>query len=491
LERGVIVGQGAAVRSFFQRFPYQWVVATTFVLGLFMDILDLTIVNVSLVQIAEQFGASTSSIAWVVLGYSLSLAIWVPVSGWIGDRFGLRRTFLFALTLFVVGSALCGEAQSIEQLVGFRLLQGVGGGMLTPVGTALLFRAFPPAERARASAILAIPTVIAPATGPVFGGLLTDTVGWRWNFRINVPIGIIALVIGIFGLRSDEPSEPRPFDATGFALIVLGFPSLVFCLEQGTERGWTSPVIIATGVVAAVSLALMVWWARRTTTPMLDLGLFRERLFRTTNIVNFSATMSFLGVVFILPLFLQRIAGYTAFQAGLATFPQALGAIVSNRLVARLYPKVGPRRLMTVGYIGIAVATIPLLFVTSSVDPWAVRTTMFVRGLFLACTFIPLQACFMARISPAETGRASALFSTGRQLASATGVALLSTVLIGAAPGALTPPAIALDRDGYVTAFHWAFVAAIVLTLIAAMLATLIKDSDAAATLSPSRPTSS
>src|SRR4051794_5799061 len=174
--------------------PYKKVVAVAFVLGLFMDILDTTIVNVALPDLAKEFNASTGTIEWVVTGYLLSLALWIPASGWIGDRFGTKKTFVFALSTFTVASALCGLSWSLGSLIAFRVLQGVGGGMLTPVGTAMLFRAYPPIERPRASAMLTSVTVLAPAIGPVLGGVLVEYASWRWIFFVNVPIGIFGII---------------------------------------------------------------------------------------------------------------------------------------------------------------------------------------------------------------------------------------------------------------------------------------------------------
>jgi EmrB/QacA subfamily drug resistance transporter len=474
--------------NWLKKIPYQWLVASVFVMALFMDILDITIVNVSLVAISKEFNVSVPDTTWVVLGYSLSLAVWIPVSGWVGERFGTKRTFLFALAMFAAASFLCGQSQSIKQLIAFRLLQGVGGGMLTPVGTTLLFRAFPPEQRARASTILTIPTVLAPASGPVLGGLLTDGPGWRWVFWVNLPIALIAFIVAAFGLKPDKPAQHRRFDGVGFALSVIGFPSLVFFLERGAEDGWLSGTEIIAFVLAVSALAGLVWWSRKTPQPMLDLGLLKERLFRTTNAVSFVSTMAFLGIVFLLPQFLQRVAGFSATQSGLATFPQAIGVILISRLTGRIYPRVGPRRMLTFAYTGLALMTVPFLFLTVDTNPWFIRAIMFSRGLFLAFTFIPLQAASYARITPEQTGRASAIYSTQRQLGAATGVAILSTILVGALPQAFPRgPMPANLVGGFTSAFHWAFVGAIVLTLAAAGMSLLIRDSDAAATVKQSR----
>src|ERR1700704_6220134 len=206
----------ATARRTTNRVPYKWIVATVFVCGMFIDILDTTIVNVALPDLGREFHASTTSIEWVVLGYLLSLAVWIPASGWVGDRLGTRRVFLFALAMFTLASALCGQANSLRELVAFRVLQGVGGGMLVPVGTAMLFRAFPPIERAKASTVLIIPTVLAPATGPVVGGWLVTDVSWRWIFYVNLPVGLFGFVIGALFLREYREGKAGRFDVPGF-----------------------------------------------------------------------------------------------------------------------------------------------------------------------------------------------------------------------------------------------------------------------------------
>jgi EmrB/QacA subfamily drug resistance transporter len=201
-----------------QRVHYKWIVAAVFVTGMFMDIMDVTIVNVAIPALAKDFNAAESSIEWVVLGYVLSLAVWIPASGWVGDRVGTKKTFLFALFAFTAASALCGQAHTIGELIAFRVLQGVGGGMLTPVGTAMLFRAFPPDERAKASTVLMLPAILAPALGPVVGGWLVTDVSWRWIFYVNLPIGIFGFVFGLLFLKENREPTAGGFDLAGFLL---------------------------------------------------------------------------------------------------------------------------------------------------------------------------------------------------------------------------------------------------------------------------------
>ena len=228
---------------FADRIPAKVSVSVVYVLALFMTIMDTTIVNVALPRLGRDFGVQPAHVNTVVVGYLVSLAVFMPASAWLGDRFGTRRVFLTALVIFSVASALCGIAQSVGQLVLFRIVQGVGGGMLTPVGMAMLFRTFAAHERVRASRILIVPTAFAPALGPVLGGLLTTDLSWRWAFYINVPIGLFGLLFGLLFVRDQRGGEAGRFDLVGFILAGTGLGSLMFALSDGPGRGWTSPVI--------------------------------------------------------------------------------------------------------------------------------------------------------------------------------------------------------------------------------------------------------
>jgi EmrB/QacA subfamily drug resistance transporter len=455
-----------------------------FVAGVFMDILDTTSVNVAIPTLAREFDATTSQIEWVILGYLLSLAVWIPASGWIGDRFGTKKVYLTALVLFTGASMLCGTANSIGELTFFRILQGVGGGMLVPVGTAMLFRAFPPIERAKASTVLIIPTVLAPALGPVVGGWFVTYHSWRWIFYLNVPIGILAFAIGFAGLREHREPTAGGFDLPGFVLSGLSLAGILFALSRGPADGWGSPKVVIPGVVGVIALIALIYVETHIDEPMLALRLFRERMFRNTNIVTALAFGSFAGLLFLLPLFLQELLGLTAIQSGLVTFPQAVGMILASQVVGRLYHSVGPRRLMVSGLFALSVVTVPLAFVQLDTSLWVLRGIMFVRGICMAFSFVPVQAASYANIEPVDTGRASAIFSAQRQVAASLGVALLATVLIEAThhynDGATSPAALA---NGSLDAFHLAFLAAAVGVVMAAFSALLIRDRDAASTM--------
>jgi EmrB/QacA subfamily drug resistance transporter len=456
-------------------------VSVVFVVAMFMNILDTTIVNVALPRISLQFHVLASSTATVATGYLISLAVFIPAAGWLGDRWGAKRIFLIALALFTSASALCGLAQSLSELIVCRVVQGAGGGMMMPVGLAMLYRTFPPHERMRASRILVIPTAVAPAMGPVLGGLLVDQLSWRWVFLVNVPVGLAAFAFGLRHLREQDAECVGRFDIAGFLLAGTGLGLLMYTLSQGAARGWTSPPILGAGVLSLAALCALVVVELRISSPMLDLRLFCNRLFRQTNVVMMFAFGGFFGVLFVFPLLMQDGLGLSALQSGLNTFPEAIGVMVSSQvLVSRLYPTLGPRRLMTGGALAVAILATALGSIGFSTDLWVVRLLMLGLGFSMANVFLPAQTAAFASISPAQTGQASSLFNATRQTAGALGVAVLGTVL---ATAGITARTAAGRLEPHLAAYHLAFFTAGGLSLVGALFAMRVHDGDAASTM--------
>lgn len=293
-------------------------VAVVFVAALFMTIMDTTIVNVALPTIGRDFSVAPTAVDGISTGYLVSLALFIPASGWLGDRFGGKRVLLAATVAFTVASALCGLAQGLGELVAFRILQGVGGGMMTPVGMAMLFRAFPPEERLRASAVLIVPTTLAPAVGPVLGGLLVSQLSWRWVFYVNVPLGAAAVAFGAVFLRNTTESRPGRFDVAGFVLSGAGLGLLMYGLSEGPTIGWGTPTVLAGIAAGAVLLAGMVLAELRIAEPMVAVRLLGDRLFRSGNAVTVLASIAFLGTLYVMSLYLQDGRGLSALASGLA-----------------------------------------------------------------------------------------------------------------------------------------------------------------------------
>jgi EmrB/QacA subfamily drug resistance transporter len=445
-----------------------------------MTVIDGTMVNVALPTLAEQFGVASTDIEWIAVGYLLSFAAIIPASGWLGDRFGTRRVFILALILFVTVSILCGLSQSLEQLVALRILQGVGGGLLTPIGSAMLYRAFPLEDRATAAIGVLSVAVIAPATGPLIGGLLVDEASWRWIFLINGPIGAAALVLSVVWLRETLHERPGRFDAAGFVLSVLAVSTLLYTLSTAPERGWLGPgtfALAALGIGAAVALVVV---ELRVAEPMLALRLFKERLFRTINLAAIPVYAGFFGLIFVLPLYMQTLRGYSAFESGLAQSPAAVGVfLVANLFGHRLYRTVGPRRLMIVGSLLSGLFTCAYALAGLDTPIWTIALISFLRGLAVGLVFVSLQTAVYAKISLPDTGRATSLFTAQRQVAYAAGVAFAATVItmrLDAVGGDSAP------ADDRLQAYQWGFVACGLLMLPAAWASWHVHDDDVAAT---------
>ncbi len=467
-----------------RRIDYKWLVAVVFVAGVFMDLLDTSIVNVALPRLSHQFGASVSEVEWVVLGYLLALAISIPASGWFGDRFGTKRVYLVALAAFTGASVLCGHAGSLTELTVFRFVQGFGGGMMVPVGTAMLYRAFPPIERARASTILMIPVVLAPMLGPLIGGWFVTDYSWRWIFYLNVPIGVVGFVVGVIGLREHREPGAGRFDLAGFLLSGGGLAAILFALSRGPSHGWGSPGVVVPGVLGLLAFALLVWVELHIDEPMLALRLLGERMFRRANVVTMLSFGSFVGLLFLTPLFLQELLGLSALQAGLVLFPQAIGMVITSQVCGRIYHTIGPRRLLVFGLASMSIVSLGLLTVDFSTSLWTIRGIMFARGLALGFVFVPLQAAAYANIEPADTGRATAIFAALRQISASLGVAILATVLVEASSHfSAGASGRAEMRQASLNAFHFSFFVGSCMIMLAACAALMIRDRDAANTM--------
>jgi EmrB/QacA subfamily drug resistance transporter len=473
------------------RLEYKWIVGIVFVFGLFMDLLDMTIVNVAIPELARDLNVDpeggASQVQWVVTGYLLSLAIFIPVSGWAGDRFGTKRIFMLALFVFTLGSFLCGVAWNIESLIAFRVLQGAGGGILTPVGTAMLFRAFPPAERAKGAAILMLPMVVAPASGPVIGGYLAEYHDWRWIFFINIPVGLLGLLFAGLYLREEKQPNTGRLDVPGFVLAAAGLGCLMYALAEAGLEGFGDPRVLAFGAAGLGLLALLAYVELRTREPMLDMRLFSNRLFRTMNVAQIVGYGGMMGGLFLLPLLLQAELGLSPFESGLTTFPQAIGVVMMVQVAGRIYNNVGPRRMMAAGMLGSAVSTLMFVFIDLETSQWWIRLIMLCRGMSFALVLIPIQTATYTTIKPQAMGRASAIFNANRQVAASLGVALLASVLtnrLAANDAILGNPA---TVDAALTAFRQSFAVATGLALLGMVAALFINDREAMSVLRPAQ----
>ena len=462
------------------RIDQKVVVGVVYVSAMFMSILDATIVNVALPTIGRDFGVPTTAVAGVSIAFLVSLAVFIPASGWLGDRFGGKRVLLTAIVVFTAASMLCGISSTLGELVFFRILQGMGGGMLAPVGLAMLFRAYPPEERIRASAILIMPTTVAPALGPILGGILVTTLSWRWVFFVNLPVGAIAFVFGLLFLEGGTEHRPGRFDVAGFLLAGCGLGSLMYGVSEGPIRGWGSTPVLATVVTGVVGIAALIAVELRKREPIIDLPLLNNRLFRSCNGVMILAGATFVGTLFSVTLFFQDGRGLSPLTSGLSVFPEAVGVMAGAQVATRvIYPRFGPRRHVCAGLVTMAVATTLMTLVNQSTSLWWMRALMFLLGVSMAAVIVPVQAAAFATVTSAATGRASTMFNAGRQLGGAIGVAAFTTAIVAVGAFHRVAGHVAANLGAY----HAAFLAAAAIALLALPVALTISDLDAAATI--------
>lgn len=419
-------------------------VCVLYVAAMFMNGMDATIVNVALPAIGADYGIAPSATSAVNIGYLVSLAVCIPVSGWLGDRFGTKKVFLSAFGAFVLASALCGAAQDIGQLAAARVLQGAGGGVLSPVALTMLFRAYPPQERIRLSRVLVIPTAVAPALGPVLGGWFVEHLTWRWGFFVNVPFGVLALVYGVLRLTEHVESVDKRFDVLGFALAAPGLGLVMYALETVSAHGPASPEFLISGLLGLGCLAALVVCQLRSREPMLDLRLFADASFRRASAILGLCVAGFLGTLYGFTLMYQSGMGASAWETGLVTLPKAVGLMLASQAVTWLHPRMGPRALIAVAMLGAGGSFAAMNLVAGPVSAGAVQ---FASGFFVGAASIELQVVAFATISATATGGASTLFNVQRQVGSALGVAVTAGVLAvgGAGPaGSLAPYHVAM-----------------------------------------------
>lgn len=392
----------------------------------FMEILDMTIVNVSVPAISGSLGVSTSEGTWAISSYMLAAAIMQPLTGWIGRRFGEVKTFVTSILLFMCFSAVCGLATSLPMLVGARLVQGLVSGPMMSVAQAILLRNYPIERRGMAIALWSMVIIIAPIFGPIMGGWITDNLSWPWLFYINLPVGAFSAAASWSLLRHRESKRVKlPIDAVGLALLVVGVGSLQFMLDNGNEKDWFgSPAIVVAGLVALVSVTFLIPWELTDKHPVVDLQLFARRNFRVGTAVIGVSYFALSGVNVIFPLWLQTTVGYTATWAGLAVAPVGLLALVAAPIVGRNMNRLNLRLAASFAFcvFGIAIFWAATLNGTASFTQFA--TPRFLQGLGIAFFFLPLNQIMLSGIGPSDLASASGLSNFVRTMSGSIATAL-------------------------------------------------------------------
>jgi len=412
---------------------YKWIVASVVILGVFMSILDQTIVNIAIPRLQTAFGADIHSVQWVLTAYILTQGVVTPTAAYFSDTFGIKRFYIFCLAAFTICSALCGLAWSLPVLILFRVLQGAGGAALFPMSITLLFREFPPQERGVAMGFFGVPALLAPALGPTLGGYIVTFAGWQPIFYINVPIGIVAIILAMVLLREYRPEGRTRFDFIGFFFAAIGLATMLYALSDASTDGWTSGTVLGFLLVGLIFLALFVITeiiiANRGGQPLLDLRLFANGPFRTAIIASVFVIFCLFSGLFLFTIYLQTIRGLSAFQTGLLLLPQALASMVSVIVGGRLVDRIGVRAVMIPGLLILAFATWQLTFLTTSSPYSWIQLIFILRGLALGLTIQPLTVAMMAEVRPRQLAQASSLNTVGRAVSSSLGIAVIATLV--------------------------------------------------------------
>lgn len=407
------------------------VVSIVYITAMFMAAMDATIVNVALQTISKELQVPPSAMGTVNVGYLVSLAVFLPISGWLGDRFGTKKSI--SSCSFRIYNRICvmWDSERYYILEYFSYYSRCWWGLLTPVGMAMLFRTFSPEERPKISRFIVLPIAVAPAVGPIIGGFFVDQMSWRWAFYINLPFGIVALLFGLLFLAEHVEKSAGRFDSLGFILSAPGFAMLIYALSQGPSKGWISPEIMSTGIAGVVFITLFIIVELKVKQPMLDLRLLKEPVFRKMSLISLFSSAGLLGMLFVFPLMYQNVIGASALESGLTTFPEAIGLMISSQIVPWSYKKLGARKVISIGLICTAIIFILLSFVNHDTNPWQIRVLLFGIGIFLGQSVGAVQFSAFNNITPPSMGRATTIFNVQNRLGSAIGVAVLASILAG------------------------------------------------------------
>jgi DHA2 family multidrug resistance protein len=410
----------------------KWFVALSVILPTLIEVIDTAVVNVSLGHIGGSLSAGVDESTWTITAYLVSNAIIIPCAGWLSRVFGRKRYLIFSVSLFTFSSFLCGSATSLGMLIFFRILQGVGGGALQPLSQAILLETFPVAEHGMAMALFGIGVMFGPIVGPIVGGWITDNWSWHWIFYINIPIGILSIIMIYFFIHDPEYLKRvrARIDYWGLLLITVGLGCLQIVLDKGQREDWfSSHLIIGLSVLSALCLVAFVFVELRAKEPVVNFRIFRNISFATGNIIQFSAFFALFGGIVLLPLYLQQLMGYNAMLAGLAIASGGLATLISMPTAGKLVTKVNPKWLLLVGLIIAAYANFLMASFNLYSDFGSIAWSRVVMGIGMGLAFIPVTNMTLSSIKKDEMGNATSVFSLLRNLGGSCGVAFVTTFL--------------------------------------------------------------
>jgi len=405
-----------------------WRLASVVVLGTIMSILDTTIVNVAIETLGRDLDASLNEIQWVSTGYLLALATVIPLTGWAMERFGGKRMWMLSVTLFLCGSTLCGLAWSTTSLIVFRVLQGFGGGMILPIGQAILAQAAGPQRMGRVMSVIGVPTLLGPILGPVIGGLIVDNFSWRWIFFVNLPVGVVALALAARILPAAERKTRSRLDVVGLLLLSPGLALLVYGLSELGREGGLGTMAVVGLVGGALLLVAFVLHARRDH-ALIDISLFRDRAFAAASGTVFIFGVSLFGAMLILPLYYQVVRGESALTAGLLLAPQGVGAAMAMPIAGRMTDRMGAGRVVPFGVVVACLGTAAYTQLTATTSYEVLGVALWVRGIGLGMTMMPSIAAAYQTLERAAVPRATSTINIIRTIGGSFGVAVLTVVL--------------------------------------------------------------
>ena len=462
------VGKDASLRArILAEENRKWLTLVAVSFGLFMIMLDNTVVNVALPTIQEDLGLETSQLLWVVTGYALAFAALMLTGGKLADLYGRRRIFVLGLVIFTLASLACGLSESGEALIAARIVQGGGAALMNPATLSIIAATFSPHERGMAIGIWAGVSALALAIGPLVGGLLTEHLNWNWIFFVNVPVGIAAIIVSLLVIReSKDESEEQKLDFLGLLTSGIGLFALTYGLIEANDHGWTSALILGSFAVAAIALAAFVLLELHQRLPMLDLTLFKNGTFAGANIVILLVALAMFGVFFFVSIYMQTILGYSAVQAGAAFLPMTILVILIAPLAGKASDRIGSRWLMTVGMTLLGVQLIYLSRLGLDSTFWDLLPGFMIGGIGMALTMTPSAAAAVRSVPVDKSGVGSAVLNAFRQVGGSVGVAMMGAIFAYEAAGRVTPEAfidgfsVALVVAGLI-AFSGAIVAAV------------------------------
>ena len=464
-----------------QRFDPRWIPLIVTTIGTFMSILDSNIINIALPNILQNFNTNLSNGELVITSYVMALAIVIPLSGFLGERAGMKRLYIITIALFTIGSALCGLAWNIESLVVFRAMQGLGGGMLQPLGMAIVFTMITPLERPKFIALLGIPNLLAPLLGPSLGGYIVQYSSWRWVFLINVPIGILNVVLAFRLLKETALKRESKLDVRGFVLASLAFPALLLAMSRGSDVGWSSPAVLGLFAIGTCALIAFVYVELHHHDPMLRLNLFAIPMFRISLFVQWIGIFSLFGLNVVIPLFLQRVQGMGAAEAGRILLPMGFVAFITMNISGRLYNRLGPRPIILTGLTSMAIVTFLWTFVDQSTGTLPLLLLVSGRGLSLGCFGQIVQVAAFNTVRDGQMPRATALVNVCQRITTAFSTAVLTSVLVIGltytnAPSGTSIAAGTAPIGAMVSTFKWAFYVMTALSVVGMVLALKLRD---------------